>query len=311
LQHRIGRRVHGGRADAAGADEQGDDLHGGFSPGALMVPDVLTLDRTPDNFKGKLSAEERLISGRLKNADVIRAALFFVDVLREDGTIATYAHLAEKSITVLWGRRLRVVALVGGTFGDRPLFFVTFFRRFRFSYQIDKTFSTEDNEMSGNGKLMGKMVVMFSIAALTAFAVIAQAHTGEWYGEHCCTQQRHHCGKHLRHNFRKFAEKLGLTDAQKAQAKAIFQANRDAVKPMVENLRAERKNLRDLIHADKVDEAAIRAESNKIAAIQADLNVGRAKIGAQFRAILKPEQLAKLKALRQKREEAATPPPAK
>lgn len=139
---------------------------------------------------------------------------------------------------------------------------------------------------------MTKIVVMACIVALTAFAGIAQANDGGRDGEHC--------GKHHRHEFKKIAEKLGLTDAQKAQAKAIFQGNKDVVKPMITSLCAERKNLRALIHADTVDEAAIRAETAKIAGIQADLNVNRAKAGVKFRAILKPEQLAMLKTLHQK-----------
>ena len=151
---------------------------------------------------------------------------------------------------------------------------------------------------------MVKIVVVFCIAAITACAGIAQADGGGWDGEHC--------GKELHHNFREFAKKLGLTDAQKAQAKAIFQGNKDVVKPMITNLRAERKNLRALIHADTIDEAAIRAETAKVAGFQADLNVNRAKTGAQFRAILTPAQLAILKTRHQKRchnkDDAPTPP---
>jgi Spy/CpxP family protein refolding chaperone len=159
--------------------------------------------------------------------------------------------------------------------------------------------------MLNKGKSMATIVVMFCIAAVTACAGIAQANDGGWGGEHC--------GKHQRHNFDKFATKLGLTDAQKTQAKAIHQANKDVVKPMVTSLRAERKNLQALIHADTVNEAAIRAETAKIAGIQADLNVNRAKIGAQFRAILTPPQLAILKTLHKKchKEDGATTTPAK
>ena len=141
-------------------------------------------------------------------------------------------------------------------------------------------------------KSMGKIVIMFCIAALTAFASIAHADEGGWGGEHW--------GKHQRHNFEKFAKKLGLTDAQKGQAKAIFQGNKDVVKPLFTSLRAERKILQALIHADTIDEAAIRAETAKIAGIQADLNVNRAKVGAQFRAILTPAQLVILKNMHQK-----------
>lgn len=143
--------------------------------------------------------------------------------------------------------------------------------------------------MSGNSKRMGKIVVVFCIAALTAFAGIAQANTGEWGGHH------------KRPAFARIAKKLGLTDDQKAQAKAIFKANREAEKPVYDSLRAERKNLRALMQADTIDEAAIRSETTKIAGIQADLNVNRAKVGAQFRAILTPAQLATLKAMREKR----------
>ena len=146
--------------------------------------------------------------------------------------------------------------------------------------------------MLGKQKRMGKIVVMICIAALTAFAGIAQADDGGWGGDHC--------GKHQRNDFKKFAKKLGLTDAQKTEAKAIFQGNKDVVKPLVTSLRAERKNLQALIRADAIDEAAIRAETAKIAGIQADLNVYRAKVGAQFRAILTPAQLAILKTMHQK-----------
>jgi periplasmic protein CpxP/Spy len=153
--------------------------------------------------------------------------------------------------------------------------------------------------MLKNRKNMAKIVVMFCIAALTAFASIAQADVGGWGGEHC--------GKQNHHNFKKIAKKLGLTDAQKAQAKAIFQGNKDVVKPIISSLRAERKNLQALIHADTIDEAAIRAETAKIAVILADLNVNRAKVGAQFRAILTPAQVAILKTLHQKRNKKDDP----
>ena len=148
--------------------------------------------------------------------------------------------------------------------------------------------------MLRNRKSMTRIVVMCCIAALTACAGIAQASIAQagngGSDEHCGTQQRH--------NFKKLAKKLGLTDAQKTQAKAIFQGNKEVVKPIITNLHAERKNLRALIHADTIDEAAIRAETAKIAGIQADLNVNRAKVNAQFRAILTPAQLDILKNLK-------------
>lgn len=158
--------------------------------------------------------------------------------------------------------------------------------------------------MLKNRKGMARIVVFFCIATLTAFASIAQADVGGCGGEHG--------GKHQRHNFKKIEKKLGLSDAQKAQAKVIFQGNREVVKPIITALRAEQKNLRALIHADPIDVAAIRAETAKIAGIQADLNVNRAKVGAQFRAILTPAQQEILKTLHKKcnKKDDATPAPA-
>jgi periplasmic protein CpxP/Spy len=154
--------------------------------------------------------------------------------------------------------------------------------------------------MFKNRKGMAKIAVLFCIAAFTAFAGMAQANDGGWDGGPCG-------GKHMQHNHKRFAKKLGLTDAQKTQAKAIFQANKDVVKPIFTSLHAERKNLQALISADTVDEAAIRAETAKVAGIQADLNVNRAKVGAQFRAILTPAQVAILKTMHEKRQAQDAP----
>ena len=158
--------------------------------------------------------------------------------------------------------------------------------------------------MSGTRKGMVRIGVMVSIAAIMAFTGIAQADPGG-----CGCEKG---GKHQRPDFKKMADKLGLTDAQKAQTKAIFDGNKDVMKPIFTSMHTEQQNLQALIHADTIDEAAIRAESAKIAGIEADLNVNRAKVEAQFRAILTPAQLAILKTLPHEHpgKGCAPPPPA-
>jgi protein CpxP len=146
--------------------------------------------------------------------------------------------------------------------------------------------------MLNNRKIKAGLLVLCCVAALTVITGIAQAGGGGWGYENF--------GDHQQQNFRKYANKLGLTDIQKAQAKAIFQGNKDILKPIITNLQAERKNLQSLIHADTVDEAAIRAQTVKLAGILADLNVNRARMGIQFRAILTPSQQAILKTLYEK-----------
>jgi protein CpxP len=158
-------------------------------------------------------------------------------------------------------------------------------------------------------RIMTRVLVMFSVAALTSFSNIALANEGGWGGEHCCKHQEWG-GEHHQHHFQKLVEKLGLTDAQQAQAKAIFEAHKLAAKPLKESLYAEKKSLHDLMHTGKFDEAAIRAESAKIAAIYADLNVNKAKVCAQFRAILTPDQLATLKALHEEHKKKCEMKPA-
>jgi periplasmic protein CpxP/Spy len=152
-----------------------------------------------------------------------------------------------------------------------------------------------------NGKKMAKIGVMIGIAAAMASAGVVQANPGGWGGEPC--------GKHQRHGARELGQKLGLSDPQKAQAKALFQGNREVVKPLFTALQLEQKNLQGLIHADTLDETAIRTETAKIAGIQADLNVNRAKMEAQFRAILTPAQLAILKAMPKKDHHRGDIPP--
>jgi Spy/CpxP family protein refolding chaperone len=100
--------------------------------------------------------------------------------------------------------------------------------------------------------------------------------------------------------------KLGLTDAQKTEVKALYQANKAVVKPIITNLRAEQKKLRALIYADTVDAAAITSETTTICGIQAELNVNRATVASKFRAILTPAQLQILKTLHQNHQNTTT-----
>ncbi len=143
------------------------------------------------------------------------------------------------------------------------------------------------------------IVVALSMAVIIAFAGIALAGGDEGCGGPGGPGEHGGPGGHP--NFKMIAKKLGLTDAQKTKAKAIFQGNKDVMKPIYSALRTERDTLQTLIHADTVDEAAIRSETAKIAGIEADLNVNRAKMGVQFRAILTPEQLTTLKALQKEK----------
>lgn len=152
--------------------------------------------------------------------------------------------------------------------------------------------------MKSTGKNVAAIAAV--LASLALVPVAAQAYMGD--------DGPPQSGNH----FKNMVKELQLTQPQKQQLKDIFAKNRPQSEPLMKQYAAERKAMRALIQADTVDEAAIRAQSTKISAIEADLAVHRAHVAQEIRSILTPEQLAKakeLQALREKRmdERAARP----
>lgn len=98
-------------------------------------------------------------------------------------------------------------------------------------------------------------------------------------------------------NSRLWAAALGLTDAQKAQAKTIFQEARDAARPVTQQLREARAALREAVKAQKSD-AEIDALAANEGALLGKLSAIRTKAAAKFYGILTPEQQQKFDSLR-------------
>jgi Spy/CpxP family protein refolding chaperone len=95
---------------------------------------------------------------------------------------------------------------------------------------------------------------------------------------------------------------LDLSDDQKAQLKQIAESHRDEFKAAGEKVRAAREGMEGLMDADQIDENAIRAKSQSIAAAEADVMILNAKVRHESLQVLTSEQQAKLKELRAKRE---------
>jgi protein CpxP len=98
------------------------------------------------------------------------------------------------------------------------------------------------------------------------------------------------------------ARELNLTDAQRAQIKAIADAHRDEWKALFDRERAARMALNEAVTADAVDEGLVRQRSGELAMIDADVAVARAHAYAQFVQILTPQQRATLKDARARRQ---------
>ncbi|MSU58590.1 MAG: periplasmic heavy metal sensor [Pedosphaera sp.] len=90
------------------------------------------------------------------------------------------------------------------------------------------------------------------------------------------------------------AERLNLTDAQKAQIKAELKSEKDSLAKIFTQLHEARKGLRESLHAKNATEASVRTSAAKVAAIEADLAVERLKLHGKIAPILTDDQRAKL-----------------
>lgn len=91
---------------------------------------------------------------------------------------------------------------------------------------------------------------------------------------------------------------LNLTDNQKAQVKALFEAQRPAMKPLIDNLRTARATLRAAVHSSPFDASAVRTAAQNVGLAQAEITVARASLRSQITALLTPDQQSLLQKLR-------------
>jgi Spy/CpxP family protein refolding chaperone len=138
-------------------------------------------------------------------------------------------------------------------------------------------------------KVLTKILVSVSAVGLAAFGVVA-------FAGPCCV---------ARHDLPKprLGERLGLTEEQRGKVKDVLKAHQPEVRSLVDKLIVERRVLRELIHAEKIDESAIRAQVAKIAAVEADFAVARAKVAQEIQPVLTPEQKQRARELKAQAEE--------
>ncbi|WP_026842251.1 Spy/CpxP family protein refolding chaperone [Citrifermentans bremense] len=150
-----------------------------------------------------------------------------------------------------------------------------------------------------------KLALLACITATAAFGgqTAFAGYTGTDPSPEAGQHQKHRKGHRGGDFFKKMARELKLTEQQQAQAKSLFKSSRAEHKPLMESLRAERSQMQDLVRSGSADEAAIREQAAKVAALQADLAVSRARTAKQFLALLTPAQAAELKVLQKKRGE--------
>lgn len=96
---------------------------------------------------------------------------------------------------------------------------------------------------------------------------------------------------------------LGLSDEQEAQIKAILEAEKPKVQPLIAELAANRKALQQATDNGSFDETQVKAIADKQGETLAALIVEKERVKTQIYAVLTPEQRAKAEQFRTRIEE--------
>ncbi len=132
-----------------------------------------------------------------------------------------------------------------------------------------------------------KILAIASVAVLVVAATVialAQGHMGG--GERMRGPNPEQMLEHI-------SQVLSLTDAQKAQAKAVFEAQRPIEEERHAKLEAIHKQIEDATANGQFDEAVVRPLANQEAQLKADEMVDHMRLHSKLFSLLTAEQKAK------------------
>src|ERR1041384_3001069 len=92
---------------------------------------------------------------------------------------------------------------------------------------------------------------------------------------------------------------LDLTDAQKAQMKQIRESHSQTLRPLMQQIRAKRQEIRQASKNGTFDEALVTQKLNEIAPLEAKLMGEEFRTHQEMLAVLTPDQKTKLDQLRE------------
>jgi len=98
-----------------------------------------------------------------------------------------------------------------------------------------------------------------------------------------------------------FFRNLDLTDAQKAQMKSIRDSHGQSVRPLMEQIRAKRTEIRQASESGTFNEALVTQRLTEIAPLEAKLMGERSRLHQEMLSVLTAEQKAKLEQSREQR----------
>jgi protein CpxP len=134
---------------------------------------------------------------------------------------------------------------------------------------------------------------------LTIFGAVAALAAGMLFAQTQTAPQHRGPGRAFAHQ--RMMQSLNLTDAQKAQAKTIFDQARQSAQPLRTQLQQNRQALNAAAKAG--NSASIQQLSNDEGRLLGQLIAIRTEAKAKFYAILTPAQRAQADQLQQKRQE--------
>jgi len=154
--------------------------------------------------------------------------------------------------------------------------------------------------MNKLGRFKTLAIATLSAIALAASIAVAQTVTpDQGAGQGARTERRGHRGDHKGHGMRGmrgggFFKQLNLTEDQKTKIKQIRENFAATNKPLREQLRAKRQELRQASEGGTFNEALATQKLTEIAPLEAKLMAGRAKLHQEMLSVLTAEQKAQL-----------------
>jgi Spy/CpxP family protein refolding chaperone len=100
-------------------------------------------------------------------------------------------------------------------------------------------------------------------------------------------------------------DRLGVAGEQKTRIDGVLGKFRPEAEPLVQQVVTERRTLRRLVQDGAADEKTIRSQAAKLAALETDLAVLRARVSKEVRSLLTADQIARLEEFRAQREKKA------
>ena len=152
------------------------------------------------------------------------------------------------------------------------------------------------------GRFKKLAIASISAIALAGSIAVAQTVTTDQNTQQQGSRMEHRGGKG-KHGGRRgwggmrqggFFRQLNLTDDQKAKMKQIHQSFAEKNKPLREQLRAKRQELRQASEGGTFNEALATQKLTEMASLQAKLMGERVKLHQETLSVLTPEQKAQL-----------------